>query len=366
MWARFIGIPALSLSLVITPAQAQSPDVASQIAALPLDQFCSKEGVLGNAWGGKNLPQTSNAYRGIATKQADVTLAPFDMYGLSTAIYSNQFYEGVFEASFDTKATARSAMTQLAQRYADAGWLRQIGTLEADDEKLQFGAPAKDSIYLYATPSDAKEEDPKGVKLELALRDNHLSAVCMNGQFQKVHVGEAIGNYPDNLPKPVRVAAIPNAIKLATDCDDPVKSGAIITTFKSGGLSNFAGAEEPMAEAEYQERLAAWKRSKLIRSGKISEEDLMEKEIAILNNPAILASMEKNMTSLDAVFADADKLQKLDKAGDNLNLCRGLIKMETDTVSVMKASQMANAGQWIMINTMLDDTAKKLGVVFPE
>jgi hypothetical protein len=366
MWARFIGISAISFALAISPAQAQSPDMASQIAALPLDQFCSKEGMLGNAWGAKNLPQTSNAYRGIATKEADATLAPFTTYGLSTAKYSNQFYEGVFEANFDNKAAAKSAMTQLAQRYADAGWLRLIGTLDADDEKLEFGAPAKDSIYLYATPSDAKEDDPNGVKLELVLTDNTLFASCLNGQFQKTHIGEAMGNYPDDLPKPVRIAAIPNAIKLATDCDDPVKRDAIISVFKSGGLSNFAGAEDPMAEEEYQERLAAWKRSKLIGSGKISEEDLMEKEIAILNNPTTLASMEKNMDSMSAVFADADKLDAYDKAGDTLNLCRGLIKMEADTVAVMKASQAANAGQWIKINTMLDETAKKLGVLFPE
>jgi hypothetical protein len=366
MWARYIGISAISFALTIMPAQAQSPDMASQIAALPLDQFCSIEGVLGNAWGAKNLPQTTNAYRGIATKEADATLAPFATYGLSTAKYSNQFYEGVFEAGFETKAAGKTAMTQLAQRYADAGWLRQIGTLAADDEKLEFGAPAKDSIYLYATPSDAKVEDPNGVKLELILTDNNLFASCLNAHFQKVHIGEAMGKYPDDLPKPVRAAAIPNAIKLATDCDDPAKRDAIISVFNSGGLANFAGAEELLVEAEYQERLAAWKRSKLIGSGKISEEDLFEKEVALLNNPTIMAAMEKSMASMDAVFSSTDKLQKLDKTGDNLNLCRGLIKMETDMVAAMKSAQIANAGQLIAVNSMFDDTAKKLGVVFPE
>jgi hypothetical protein len=366
MWARFIGISAISFALAISPAQAQSPDMASQIAALPLDQFCSKEGMLGNAWGAKNLPQTSNAYRGIATKEADATLAPFTTYGLSTAKYSNQFYEGVFEAGFETKAAGKTAMTQLAQRYADAGWLRQIGTLAADDEKLEFGAPAKDSIYLYATPSDAKVEDPNGVKLELILTDNNLFASCINAQFQKVHIGEAMGKYPDDLPRPSPIAAIPNPIKLATDCDDPAKRDAIISVFKSGGLANFGGAEELLAEAEYQERLAAWKRSKLIGSGKISEEDLMEKQIAILNNPATLASMEKNMDSMSTILSNAENIDKFDKSGDTLNLCRGLIKMETDIVALMKASQTANAGQWIATNTMLDDLAKTLGVLFPE
>ena len=371
MRSQITGLMATIMVMVVItvtitlPANAQPAEVTNAIGNLPLDQFCSKNNVLGNAWGIRTLPLTPKAKRGSVNKGLDAKFAPFDAYGFNTSPYSNQLYEAIFEADFDNIAAGKTAMTQLAQRYADTGWLQQVGTLSLDDEKLEFGAPAIGSIFLYATPGDANAAEPSGVKLELTQSENIVTATCRNGKFFQAHITETYGKYPDDLPKPVRIAVIQSVPTLRTDCDDTAKRDAIIDNFKNG-QSNIAGTEEIDAESDYQERLAAWKRAKLIGSGKISEEDVLEKEMELLNDPAALATIEKDMATMKTIFAGTEALDKYEKAGDTLNLCRGLVDFETKMRNAMQSSASGAGSHLTLRNRLFDDLANKVAFVFPE
>jgi hypothetical protein len=358
-------LAALALTgLILTrPVMAQT-DKLTQINALPLSEMCSQNGALAKKFGATDLPPSSTMNRGVANDPLEARFAPFDSIGFSTTKYSNKMYEVVFESRFDDEKSADIAIKAIAARYTASGWTPVIGRELTDAELGQDDIVAilgPGSIDLYLNAADAKTGS--GVRVTLQPLAGGVVLSCQNGALMAEQLAEALGEYPADLPRPV--APISKAITppAPVNCNDAESSKQAIAAFKnSDWMPNPKGAEEQ----DYQERLAAWKSSKLLASGKVDRESLAERQLELMAASGAIDSLNKTTDDISKLLPEIERLEKLDKAGDTVGLCQGIEKFKAKLEGFANIAGASNQTQWAAVHKFLDTEAMRLGVNFPQ
>jgi hypothetical protein len=347
---RTFVVLALSALFLTRPVMAQT-DKLAQINALPLSEICSQEGALGKKFGVTDLPPSTNLNRGVANAPLEPRFAPFDSIGFSTTRYSNKMYEVVFESRFDDEKSTENAMKAIAARFVANGWKAVKVDYETFDINLSLNA---ENAALGS-----------GFAVILQPLNGGVMLTCEDNALADESYAEAQGEYPAYLPRPTPPVSKqePAAIATPLNCDDPASSKIAIDAFKNG---EWMPNPKITREEDYQERLAAWKTSKLVASGKVDREFLVERQMQLLASNGAIDALNKNVDDFSKLLPDIEKLEKLDKAGDTVGLCRGIKIFKAQLDSFANTAGTSNQGQWGAFHKFLDTEAMRLGVTYPE
>jgi hypothetical protein len=360
----------IAFVVLTNPAMARA-DVAAQISALPLNEMCSKDGALGQRFGTTDLPASTALSRGTANKPLEARFTPFAQYGLSTAQYSGTMYEAVFSGLFETKAEEAMAIAAIAARFTTDGWTPVIGrnlTAKEIDQGIEgiYLIPEEGNVDLYLNAADA--ETGLGIRISLQPSgdddgDSRVTLFCQDGALLAKQIAEAAGEYPADLPRPI--PPIKEAVTVAvkpTNCDDPAIRKQAIDDFKNG---DWMANKQANDEEEYQEKLAAWKSTKLVTSGKIDRETLTGRKLDQIVDSGAVDVFNENIEEFSQTIPEIEKLEKFDKSGDTFALCRGLEKFKIQLSELTTKAGTSNREPWVDLHQFLDAEAARLGVVFP-
>lgn len=367
--AVLIMAAACILGTVHNPAIAQS-NIAANISAIPMSEICSKDGALGQKFGVTTLPRSTALSRGTANKLLDARFAPFTLYGFSTAQYSNTMFEAVFEGSFGNEANAAAAIQDIAAHYTKLGWTSVIGR-ERTDAEINQGSeaialiPSAGSIDMYQNAANAKTGAGVRISLQpMGKTDSSVTVSCQDAAMFDVHIAEVTGGYPVDMPRPTLILSPPVIRAVETfNCNDVQSAKLSIDAFRNG---DFMSSQPPSAEEEYQERLAAWKSTRLVESGKIDRGTLTERQLDQIVNSGAVDALNKNVDAFSKLMPEIEKLEKLDKAGDTIGLCRGIETFKSQLSGFEKNASTTNKDPWAASHKFLDAEAKRLGVTFPQ
>jgi hypothetical protein len=334
---------------VSNPAFAQT-DLTAQINALPLSEMCSKTGAMGQKFGATDLTPSTMLSRGAANLPLELRFAPFDKYGLSTTKYSNKMYEAVFNSIIDQELTEDS-LKAIAARFVASGWT----PVKTEDQTFD--------IELNLNPEN--EPDGYGIRVTLQPLEGGVMLTCQNVALLEEHYAEATGGYPANLPRPAPPISRQEtaAIAVPVSCDDPASSKQAIDAFKNG---EWMASHTVTAEEDYQERLAAWKSSKLVASGKVERTALAERQLQLLASNGAIDALNKNVDDFSKLLPEIEKLEKLEKSGDTVALCRGIERLKSQLTGFATNASANNKDPWAATHKFLDAEAMRLGVTFPQ
>jgi hypothetical protein len=331
--------------------------------------MCSKDGALGQKFGSASLPSSTALSRGTANKPLDPRFAPFALYGFSTSKYSNKMYEAVFEGDFGTEAKAATAIRNIAAQYTILGWTPVFGR-ELTDAEIDQGAgdlaiiPAAGSVDIYQNAADAKTGVGVRISLQPMGKANGVTLSCQDAAMFDVQIAEATGGYPADMPRPT--PSLSPAVVRATDpvnCDDAQSSKRAIDAFKNG---DWMADQQVSADEEYQERLAAWKSTRLVESGKIDRETLAGRQLDRIVDSGAVDALNKNVDAFSKLLPEIEKLEQLEKTGDIVGLCRGIESLKLQLSGFATNASANNKDPWAATHKFLDAEAKRLGVTFPQ
>jgi hypothetical protein len=330
---------------------------AEQVAQVPLDQLCNAGGALGLSFGTTEHGVAAWHKPGSINRDLPAEFWPFKTASVEASKYSRRFASVNYIAEFGTKAEAMGAQKALVTRLAANGWLSSDAIDSGrPSTEAQLEANLAEGPILYKGPPGGMENN-EGTMLTVSHFDKEVSVDCMGLAESGRFMDEALGKMPEGTPKPVFTPA-ENMTQLdPADCDDPAKRIEFQKSLDRGSsLNAMPGADR----VDYEERLADWKIMKLSSSGKIEREELVDKIIGLIANPESVENIENAM----GVLSSLENVDPTDEAG----MCRGLMKMFTQTSTVIApkpgATGDAITPQWRETHELLDREAKRLGVAF--
>lgn len=359
---RSIGLTLVAFSLALpTSVRAALPTpVADQIAALPIERMCSKDGALGWKFGSTDHDISPIHKPGAVNRDLGTELAPFKEAALGATKYSNKFYSATYLVDLGDKALEQEAVDALALRFEEAGWVLGQRTLD-DDGPFYDIPPEDDAVQFYSAEGVEYPGSGEGVRLLVSHSLGELTVDCEYVALAKAQMKEALGEMPPGTPKP-KFVSNQSAFGFAeSDCEEPAKRDFILNRMRRGDMFAMAPGADRI---NYEERLSDWKIMKLVESGKISRDALNDKIIGLLDNPETVGSMEAGLSMLEGFAGFLDEA----KPGDEAGLCRALHNMLQQGVKasapVAGATGDAVTPQWRATHELLDKEAARLGVSF--
>jgi|GEM_PF-1875456 hypothetical protein len=357
-----LTLALLGLAFSEVAQAALPPPIAEQIAALPIDRMCSKDGASGLKFGATEHGISPIHKPGSINRDLGTEFAPFREAALGATKYSNKFFTAAFRVDLGDKDLELEAVNALALRFEEAGWILGERTLE-DDGPFYDIPPEEDAVQFYSAAGVEYPGNGEGVRLLISVSLGELTVDCEHVALTKAHMQEALGQMPADTPRPKFISSQSAFGFPESDCDDPAKRELVLNRLRRGDMFAMAPGVDQIT---YEERLADWKIMKLEQSGKISRDEISDKIIGLLDNPESMGSIQDGLSMMEGLMDYMDTA----KPGDDAGLCRAINRMldkgAAAAAPVAGAKGDAVTPQWRATHELLDREAARLGVSFAD
>lgn len=349
---------ALAALIIVAalPARAQDApppraELFAQIDALPMVAMCNTENALGYGFGKTDAP-VSLLPMGLETRGLSPTALPFKRASLSNTKWSQRYIGATYSFDAGDKATALAAIQRVAEHFRKLGWIERKGGVEDDGPMIDF-PPGPGEVAFYSAETARVGPGRKGIRASLTLLGSEVSFSCEDMAMWEVQFAEAFGTLPEGTPRPVAPESIrPEAInpQICVAAEGQAQIRAYAKTDDTDAMTRFL-----LERSNYAERLTTWKSDRLKKSGKVSDDRLLELALSGLQTGGDPLA---GLAVVGEMLEMAEEITKQEKAGNSEAACRAGVRM---LGSLQKIDKTVSA-QWAAMNAALDAEAKKLGV----
>ena len=350
-FAAFAALPGLA------SAQGMPQEVRAGLESLPIERMCGAEGALGYKFGATDGPPKIMNMPGATDMRLNPQFAPFERAGIDSTTWSNRIYATNYVARFADPATALAAIQAIAARFERLGWSTDRGTTDAaasERTTMSYIAPGAGEVHLYWPAGAAGAGRTDGVRIELTRLGTEVTFSCKSLPDFANHVQEALGRLPDGIPRPTApVLPLPKRPDAAL-CADPAQRAKLFASRpEDSELMRYV-----VQRTKFRERLVAWKVDRLRKSGKLTDEKMMQLIMSSLDSPAAAKGAKAGLDLLGDMLGQLDALAAAGRAKDETASCHAILKL----VDLTEKIGAAVDPQWTSMEAAVDKEAARLGI----
>ena len=350
-FAALAALPAMA------SAQGTPQEGRQGLESLPIERMCGAEGAIGYKFGATDGPPKMMNMPGATDLRLTPEFAPFERAGIDSTTWSNRIYAANYVARFADPAAALAAIQTIAARFERLGWSADRGTTdEAASERttMSYIAPGAGEVHLYWPAGAAGAGRTEGVRIELTRLGTDVTFSCKSLPIFADHVQEALGRLPDGIPKPTApVLPLPKRPDAAL-CADPAQRAELFASRpEDSELMRYV-----VQRTKFRERLVTWKMDRLKKSGKLTDEKMMQLIMASLDSPAAAKGAKAGLDLLDDMLGQLDAIAAAGRAKDEPGSCRAILKL----VELTEQIGAAVDPQGTAMETAVDQEAARLGI----
>ncbi len=338
-------------------AQGTPEERRAGLETLPIERMCGAEGAIGYKFGATDGPPKMMDMPGATDLRLDPAFAPFERAGINSTTWSNRIYAANYVARFADPAAALAAIRTIAERFERLGWSADRGTTDeaaADRTTMSYIAPGPGEVHLYWPAGAAGPDRTDGVRIELSRLGPEVTFSCKSLPVFADHVQEALGRLPDGIPKPTSpVLPLPKRPDAAL-CADPAQRAELLASRpEDSELMRYV-----VQRSKFRERLVTWKMDRLRKSGKLTDEKMMQLVMTSLDSPAAAKGAKAGIDLLGDMLGQLDAVAAAGRAKDEAASCRAIVKLIELTEKIGEAVDP----QWTAMEAAVDKEAARLGI----